>query len=159
MWLSDFTLVLPDAVRRGSLRIENGQIAEITDGPVPCGIDGRGHTIFAGFIDMHGDMIEQELEPRARVDFPMPVALNALDARLAASGVTTAYAAVSFSRAAAQGARRSYDHTSQVIRALHAARPDAGWITASTRASTSPLTMRSACWRTCWRTGWSTWCR
>lgn len=122
MWLSDFTLVLPDAVTRGSLRIEEGRIAEITDHPVPGGLKGAGHTIFAGFIDMHGDMIEQELEPRANVHFPMPVALNALDARLAASGVTTAYASVSFSRGVAQGERRSYEHTSEVIRALHAAR-------------------------------------
>jgi alpha-D-ribose 1-methylphosphonate 5-triphosphate diphosphatase len=67
-------------------------------------------------------MIEQELEPRVRVDFPMHVALNALDARLAASGVTTAYASVSFSRGVREGERRSYEHTSQVIRALHDAR-------------------------------------
>ena len=122
MWLSDFTLVLRDEVRRGSVRIENDRIAEITDGAVPGGIDGAGHTLLAGFIDMHGDMIEQELEPRARVDFPMHVALNALDARLAASGVTTAYASVSFSRGARDGERRSYEHTSRVIRDLHAAR-------------------------------------
>jgi alpha-D-ribose 1-methylphosphonate 5-triphosphate diphosphatase len=125
MWLSDFTLVLPDRVTRGSLRIENGRIAEIAQGPVPGGFDGRGHTVFAGFIDMHGDMIEQELEPRAKVDFPMAVALNALDARLAASGVTTAYASVSFSRGAREGERRSFEHTSTVIRALHAAREGA----------------------------------
>ena len=122
MWLSDFILVLRDSVRRGSLRIENGVIAEITDGPMPGGIEGAGRLLFPGFIDMHGDMIEQELEPRARVDFPMSVALNALDARLAASGVTTAYAAVSFSRGAREGERRSYEHTSGGIRALHAAR-------------------------------------
>ncbi|MFN3662204.1 MAG: alpha-D-ribose 1-methylphosphonate 5-triphosphate diphosphatase [Yoonia sp.] len=119
MWFSDFTLVLPDrVVPHGSLRIAQGKIAEIADHPVNGGIRGRGHTLFAGFIDMHGDMIEQELEPRARVDFPMSVALNALDARLAAAGVTTAYASVSFSRAAHQGERRSFEHTSRVIREL-----------------------------------------
>lgn len=122
MWLSDATLVLPDRVQRSSLRIEKGLIAEIANRAMPGGIDARGHTVFAGFIDMHGDMIEQELEPRAKVDFPMSVALNALDARLAASGVTTAYASVSFSRGAREGERRSYEHTSAVIRALHAAR-------------------------------------
>lgn len=119
MWLSDFTLVLPDRViRHGSLRIERGKIAEVADRPVAGGVPGNGLTIFAGFIDMHGDMIEQELEPRARVDFPMEVALNALDARLAASGVTTAYASVSFSRGVRDGERRSFDHTSRVIREL-----------------------------------------
>ncbi len=123
MWLSDFTLVLPDrVVAHGSVRIEQGRIAEIAERPVPGGVDGRGHTMFAGFIDMHGDMIEQELEPRARVDFPMDVALSALDARLSSAGVTTAYASVSFSRGVREGERRSFEHTSHVIRELAAAR-------------------------------------
>ncbi|MEC8629813.1 MAG: alpha-D-ribose 1-methylphosphonate 5-triphosphate diphosphatase [Pseudomonadota bacterium] len=124
MWLSDFTLVLPEAVERGSVRIENGQITEIVSHAVPGGIEGKGQTLMPGFIDMHGDMIEQELEPRAGVDFPMPVALGALDARLAASGVTTAYASVSFSRGVRDGERRSFAHTSNVIRQLHAAMPE-----------------------------------
>lgn len=124
MWLSDFTLVLPEAVERGSVRIENGQITEIVSHAVPGGIAGKGQTLMPGFIDMHGDMIEQELEPRAGVDFPMPVALGALDARLAASGVTTAYASVSFSRGVRDGERRSFAHTSNVIRQLHAAMPE-----------------------------------
>lgn len=120
MWLSDITLVLADRVlKRGSLRIEAGRIAEIVDRPVPGGVTGPGLTVFPGFIDMHGDMIELELEPRARVDFPMEVALASLDARLAAAGVTTAYAAVSFSRGAVDGERRSCEHTSEVIRRLH----------------------------------------
>lgn len=124
MWLSDFTLVLPEAVERGSVRIENGQITEIVSHAVPGGIEGKGQTLMPGFIDMHGDMIEQELEPRAGVDFPMPVALGALDARLAASGVTTAYASVSFSRGVRDGERRSFAHTSNIIRQLHAAMPE-----------------------------------
>ena len=123
MWLSDFTLVLPDrVVAHGSLRIDSGKIAGLAEHPVPGGIPGQGRTLFAGFIDMHGDMIEQELEPRARVDFPMDVALNALDARLAAAGVTTAYASVSFSRGVREGERRSFEHTSRVISELSQAR-------------------------------------
>ncbi len=123
MWLSDVSIVLPDrVVPHGAIAIENGVIAEISETPVKTGVSARGHTLFAGFIDMHGDMIEQELEPRARVDFPMEVALNALDARLAACGVTTAYAAVSFSRGVRDGERRSFDHTSHVIQQIHAAR-------------------------------------
>jgi len=105
-----------------SLRIADGMIAEIAERPVSGGITGTDLTVYPGFIDMHGDMIELELEPRARVDFPMDVALPSLDARLAAAGVTTAYAAVSFSRGARDGERRSYGHTSQVIRQIHAMR-------------------------------------
>ncbi|MGH1414962.1 MAG: alpha-D-ribose 1-methylphosphonate 5-triphosphate diphosphatase [Pelagimonas sp.] len=123
MWLSDFTLVLANrVVPSGSVRLEGDMIAEVVEHPVPEGMQGHGATLFAGFIDMHGDMIEQELEPRARVDFPMRVALGSLDARLAAAGVTTAYAAVSFSRGAREGERRSFEHTSGVIRDLAEAR-------------------------------------
>ena len=104
MWLSDFRLVLPDRiVDRGSIRLDAGRIAEIAEAPIPGGIPGDGLHLFAGFIDMHGDMIELELEPRPHVDMPMELALNALDARLAAAGVTTAYASVSFTRGARDG--------------------------------------------------------
>jgi alpha-D-ribose 1-methylphosphonate 5-triphosphate diphosphatase len=114
MWLSDMQLILADRIiESGSLRIENGVIAEI--------VETQGtptHTVFPGFIDMHGDMIEHELEPRPGVDFPMEVAVAHLDARLAAAGVTTAYAGVSFSRTANAGQRRSFEHTSGIIRAF-----------------------------------------
>ena len=115
MWLSDVTLILPDRViANGALRIENGVIAEITE----MGGPASGVTVMPGFVDMHGDMIELELEPRPKVDFPMDVAVSHLDARLAAAGVTTAYAGVSFSRTAKDGERRSFEHTSAIIRAL-----------------------------------------
>lgn len=114
MRLCDVSIVLTDRVIDcGAIQIENGVIVAIEETP------GRAtHTVFPGFIDMHGDMIELELEPRPRVDFPMEVAVAHLDSRLAAAGVTTAYAGVSFSRTAKDGERRSFDHTSQIIRAL-----------------------------------------
>jgi len=115
MWISDVKLILADRIiENGALRIENGVIAEITERAGPP----SGFTVFPGFIDMHGDMIELELEPRPKVDFPMEVAVGHLDARLAAAGVTTAYAGVSFSRTAKDGARRSFEHTSGIIQAL-----------------------------------------
>ncbi|MEM0950136.1 MAG: alpha-D-ribose 1-methylphosphonate 5-triphosphate diphosphatase [Pseudomonadota bacterium] len=122
MWLSDMSLVLPDRViPNGALRVEEGRIVEVREAPVTGGLKAPGHTVFPGFIDMHGDMIEQELEPRVQVGFPMGVALNHLDARLAATGVTTAYASVSFSRGVKEGERRSFEHTSEIIRSLKAA--------------------------------------
>ena len=123
MWLSDFTLVLDDRIiERGSLRLDGDKIAEVAETPIPGGIAGDGLHLMPGFIDMHGDMIELELEPRPHVPMPMELALNSLDARLAAAGVTTAYASVSFTRGAKDGERRSFEHTSNVIRKLHASR-------------------------------------
>ncbi|MBO6776530.1 MAG: alpha-D-ribose 1-methylphosphonate 5-triphosphate diphosphatase [Marinibacterium sp.] len=115
MWFSDAKIILADRIiENGALRIENGVIAEITESVG----QPSGFTVFPGFIDMHGDMIELELEPRPKVDFPMEVAVGHLDVRLAAAGVTTAYAGVSFSRSAIDGERRSFEHTSAIIRAL-----------------------------------------
>ena len=83
MWLSDVKLILVDRIiENGALRIENGMIVEITESKG----QPSGFTVFPGFIDMHGDMIEIELEPRPKVDFPMYVAVGHLDARLAAAG-------------------------------------------------------------------------
>ena len=45
-------------------RIEGGIIAEIVE---TSGMST--HTVFPGFIDMHGDMIEHELEPKTRLYF------------------------------------------------------------------------------------------
>jgi len=115
MWLSDVKLILADRIiENGALRIDNGVIAEVVEGAG----QPSGFTVFPGFVDMHGDMIEMELEPRPKVEFPMEVAVGHLDARLAAAGVTTAYAGVSFSRTAVDGQRRSFAHTSAIIRAL-----------------------------------------
>lgn len=97
MWLSDLKLVLPDQVlERGSLRIEDGRIAEIVDGVVSGGAQMGGLLALPGIIDLHGDMLERDIEPRPRARFPVDLALYELDKRLAATGITTAYAAVSF---------------------------------------------------------------
>lgn len=123
MWFSDFRIVLADrVVERGALRVENGLIAEIVEAPVAgAAISGDGALLLAGFIDLHGDMIERELEPRPNVKMPLELGLADLDRKLAGCGITTAYAALSFSPGSTYGHLRSYDHTSSVIRAVKAA--------------------------------------
>jgi alpha-D-ribose 1-methylphosphonate 5-triphosphate diphosphatase len=125
MWLSDFRVVLADRVLpRGSVRIEGEMIAEVRDGPVPgAAMYGEGLLLMPGFIDMHGDMIEREVEPRPNVKMPMELGLRDLDRRLKVSGVTTAYAAVSFNPKSAYGHMRSYEHSKEMLRALKAMRP------------------------------------
>jgi len=122
MWLSDFRIVLADRViERGALRIEEGLIAQISETPIEgADIIGNGLILMPGMIDMHGDMIEREIEPRPGVRMPMEMGLRDLDRRLAVAGVTTAYAAVSFSPGSTYGHMRSYDFTSEMIRAVRA---------------------------------------
>src|ERR1700752_4923856 len=98
MWLSDLQIVLPDrTIERGALRIEAQRIAEIVEGDTAhtAGervVRGRGLTAIPGIIDMHGDMLEAEVEPRPGASFPIDMAVLELDKRLAANGITTAYA-------------------------------------------------------------------
>jgi len=124
MWLSDFRVVLPDRViARGAIRLENGEIAEIAEAPVPgAALEGGGLVLMPGFIDMHGDMIEREVEPRPNVRMPMELGLRDLDRRLKVAGVTTGYAAVSFNPKSAYGHLRSYDTSKAMLRALKAMR-------------------------------------
>ncbi len=98
MWLSDFRVVLPDqSLAHGSVRIEDGKIAEIRDGAVPgAEVDGAGLTLIPGLVDLHGDMLEREIEPRPGAPFPVDLALFELDKRLAGAGFTTAFTALSF---------------------------------------------------------------
>lgn len=124
MWLSDFRIVGFDKIiERGSVRIEAGRIAEIRHEPVAGGVPGDSLLLLPGFVDMHGDMIERELEPRPRVDMPAEIAFRELDRRLAGAGVITAYAAVSFTAGASAGELRSFEHTARIIRDLHRVRP------------------------------------
>ena len=99
LWLSDVRLVLPDRVLpRASLRLEGGRVAALLEGPAPrCDLNGAGLTAIPGIVDVHGDMLEREIEPRPGAAFPIDVALLELDKRLAGAGVTTAFAAISFS--------------------------------------------------------------
>ena len=77
MWLSEFEIVLRDRViPNGAVRIEDGRIAEIRDRPVEhADIEGGGRLLLPGFIDMHGDMAEREVEPRIGVHVPMRIGI------------------------------------------------------------------------------------
>ena len=126
MWLSDFEIVLRDRViERGALRIKDGMIVEIRETLVPdADILGEGRLLLPGFVDMHGDMIEREVKPRANVRMPLELGIYDLDKKLAANGITTAYAALSFSPGSTYGHIRAQDHTRAMIEAVTAMRND-----------------------------------
>jgi alpha-D-ribose 1-methylphosphonate 5-triphosphate diphosphatase len=121
MWLSNFTIVLPDeVVNSGSVRIEDGVIAEIRAEPVAdAEIDGEGRLLMPGFVDLHGDMIEREIAPRPNAMMPIDFGIHELDKKLAAHGVTTAYAAVSFATESVYGHVRSLETTCAVIEGVN----------------------------------------
>ncbi|RDJ13691.1 alpha-D-ribose 1-methylphosphonate 5-triphosphate diphosphatase [Rhizobium grahamii] len=120
MWLSNFTLVLPDEiVSHGSVRVENGVIAEIRpELAANAAIDGGGRLLMPGFVDLHGDMVEREIAPRPNAPMPIDFSIHELDKKLAAAGVTTAFAAVSFATESVYGHVRSLETTSAVIESI-----------------------------------------
>lgn len=101
MLLKNLHLLLPEGeIERGALQIVDGKIAAIYEGDAPTSrgrvVDCHGLIAMPGLIDMHGDMLEREVEPRPNARFPVDMALYELDKRLAGNGITTAYAALSF---------------------------------------------------------------
>jgi alpha-D-ribose 1-methylphosphonate 5-triphosphate diphosphatase len=98
MWLSDLRIVLPEGILDGgSIQIAEGHIASIIPerAPEPA-VHLPGLLALPGLIDIHGDMLEREINPRPNAEIPIDLALHELDKRLVATGITTAYAAVSF---------------------------------------------------------------
>jgi alpha-D-ribose 1-methylphosphonate 5-triphosphate diphosphatase len=94
--LANATLVLPDAVLTGSLRMAGGVIAAIEPGAsVPPGAeDCGGDLILPGLIELHTDNLERHIEPRPTVHFPHASAILAHDGELAACGITTVFDAL-----------------------------------------------------------------
>lgn len=93
-------LVLPDRVEDGDLAIEGERIAAI--GPhLAAGrvdLDARGKLVLPGLVDLHGDALEKEAEPRPGVFLPFAFAVAQADRRYALAGITTVCHAIAFAR-------------------------------------------------------------
>jgi len=101
-------LVLPDTVvENGGLYIEDAHIVDIGRqyGDLPSSavakqvIDAAGGYIMPGFIDLHSDAIEKEIEPRPKAYFPLEIAFRELEKKTAGQGVTTMFHSFSFADA------------------------------------------------------------
>ena len=114
-----------EVVEDGSVAIEDGRIAGIDDASRPgdTEIDLHGALLLPGLVDLHGDAIEKEVEPRPNAFFPLPVALASIDQRSVASGITTAFHWLSF--ADGELGVRDIVVAERVARALRAHAPNA----------------------------------
>jgi len=84
-------VVLPDAILRGSVRVDGGVIVSADSGPcrLPGALDMDGDFLLPGAVDVHTDNLERQVQPRSGARWPSRSALLAHDAQCAASGVTT----------------------------------------------------------------------
>ncbi|MBL9050826.1 MAG: alpha-D-ribose 1-methylphosphonate 5-triphosphate diphosphatase [Tabrizicola sp.] len=94
--LANATLVLPDEVLRGQVRLADGRITDIVPGGgVPSGAhDCNGDLVLPGLVELHTDNLERHIEPRPRVGWPHQPAILAHDAELAGVGITTVFDAL-----------------------------------------------------------------
>ncbi len=114
-------VVTPEGILdNGAVLIEDGIIKEISEnysGRNVHYIDAGKALLLPGFIDVHSDAIEKEIEARPGTYLETRIALFELDKKLAASGVTTIYHSLSFAQ---EGVIlvRSLDIVGKVIREI-----------------------------------------
>jgi alpha-D-ribose 1-methylphosphonate 5-triphosphate diphosphatase len=92
--LTNARIVLPDAVIYGSLQVRDGVIFDIAAGPTAYGGDMEGDFLLPGLVELHTDHIENHYAPRPRVRWNAAAAVQAHDAQIAASGITTVFDAL-----------------------------------------------------------------
>jgi alpha-D-ribose 1-methylphosphonate 5-triphosphate diphosphatase len=115
--------VTPEAVLQGSVRIEGDRIAAVGPDVDPTRgddiVDADGQYLLPGLIDLHGDDIEGQLQPRngARMDTAM--ALGAADRSNVAAGITTKYHAIAFENDPEEG--RTTELAAELTEAIEAA--------------------------------------
>ena len=88
-------IVLPDDVIRADVVVRGGAIAVVDDpGPGHAGVDLDGDWLIPGLIELHTDHLEGHYAPRPRVRWNPVAAVQAHDAQIATSGITTVFDAL-----------------------------------------------------------------
>ncbi|GAB2622079.1 alpha-D-ribose 1-methylphosphonate 5-triphosphate diphosphatase [Streptomyces capparidis] len=97
MWTADAAVVPGRVLSPGTVVVDGeGVIEAVLPRRLSGAHDlGSRSLLVPGAVDLLGDAVEHLAEPRPEVRMPLPLAVRALDQRLAAAGVTTAFAALS----------------------------------------------------------------
>ncbi|MEQ6248830.1 alpha-D-ribose 1-methylphosphonate 5-triphosphate diphosphatase [Sulfitobacter sp. HNIBRBA3233] len=107
----------PDGLHVGPLSFADGRIV---DAPVGRAVNLDGYLVLPGIVDLHGDGFERHLAPRRGAMKQMAEGLRAVEAELAANGITTAILAQFVSW---EGGVRSPDFAEQVFTHLRDVAP------------------------------------
>jgi len=91
--LTNAHIVLADEVILGSIVVRDGCIAEIGE-PFAGGEDMEGDFVLPGLVELHTDHLESHYAPRPKVRWNPIAAVQAHDAQVAASGITTVFDAL-----------------------------------------------------------------
>ncbi|PYE90007.1 alpha-D-ribose 1-methylphosphonate 5-triphosphate diphosphatase [Phyllobacterium leguminum] len=92
--LKNARIILENEVLAGSLQVRDGKIADISWGNTVAGEDMEGDFLTPGLIELHTDHLEGHYAPRPKVRWNPVAAVQAHDAQIAASGITTVFDAL-----------------------------------------------------------------
>ena len=91
-------VLLDGRMRTAALLLERGGIAAIDGGSAgERTFDARGLWVLPGIVDLHGDAFERQMQPRPGIAFDAGLAFRDTEAQLLASGITTAFHAITLS--------------------------------------------------------------
>lgn len=107
----------PSGLHRDGLSFADGVIVDL---PVGRAVDLSGYLVLPGIVDVHGDGFERHLAPRRGAMKQMAEGLVAVEAELAANGITTATLAQFVSW---EGGVRSLEFAEQVFNHLRDVAP------------------------------------
>lgn len=91
--LTNARIVLANEVLEGSVRVDGGVITDIGT-PTRTGMDLDGDYLIPGLVELHTDHLETHYAPRPKVRWNPVAAVQAHDAQIAASGITTVLDAI-----------------------------------------------------------------
>jgi alpha-D-ribose 1-methylphosphonate 5-triphosphate diphosphatase len=89
--LKNAKIVLEDEIVFGSLLIRDGKIAGIDGGNADIGEDMEGDYIIPGLVELHTDHLEAHYSPRPGVRWDGIAAIQAHDAQIVSSGITSVF--------------------------------------------------------------------
>ncbi len=84
-------IVLEDEIISGSVQIRDGKISDVSEGSVHTGEDFAGDYLIPGLVELHTDHLETHYSPRPGVRWNPTAAIQAHDAQIASSGITTVF--------------------------------------------------------------------
>ena len=87
--LSNAQIILENEIVHGSILIRDGKIADISHGTTLSGDDFEGDYILPGLVELHTDHLESHYSPRPGVRWEKTAAIQAHDAQIVTSGITT----------------------------------------------------------------------
>jgi alpha-D-ribose 1-methylphosphonate 5-triphosphate diphosphatase len=89
--LTNARIVLDDEIIAGTVVMRDGTIAAVDSGNAHHGEDMEGDYLIPGLVELHTDHLESHYTPRPGVVWDSIAALQAHDAQVASSGITTVF--------------------------------------------------------------------